>query len=283
MNYRHAYHAGNFADVFKHILLTRILLYLLHKESPLFYLETHAGAGLYDLTSDSAVQTMEWRNGIGRLLENPLPPPTILDLLQPYLDIVGSPYRRDRPALYPGSPILAQRLLRKQDRLTLCELHPVDVVALKRNLGRDARIKTIEIDGYTALKAYVPPKERRGVVLIDPPFEVAGEFGRLRDQLRVAYRKWSTGVYGVWYPLTDRQQASVLVEGLVNGEIEKILDLRLAIGRSGETSPAFVGCGMIVINPPFVLHQEAKILLPFLCDRLGQGKGQGWSIDWLSP
>jgi 23S rRNA (adenine2030-N6)-methyltransferase len=281
MNYRHAYHAGNFADVFKHILLTRILLYLVRKESPLHYLETHAGAGVYDLASDSAALTKEWRNGIGRLLEHPLPP-TILDLVHPYLDIVGAPYPIDRPAPYPGSPILAQRLLRRQDRLTLCELHPLDVVALKQSIGRDQRIKTIAIDGYTALKAYLPPKERRGAVLIDPAFEMADEFVRLRDQLGIAHRKWSTGVYAIWYPLTERQQASVLVDGLATAGIDKILSLQLEVGRSGPVTSALSGCGMIVINPPFSLEREAKIVLPFLCDRLRQGKGQGWSVEWLA-
>jgi len=281
MNYRHAYHAGNFADVFKHVLLVRMLLYLKRKDSPLHYLETHAGAGMYDLASDPALKTNEWRNGIGRLAACP-PKPPIVSLLQPYLEMVGAPYPTDQPAPYPGSPILAQRLLRTQDRLTLCELHPLDVLSLKASLGRDRRVNTIAIDGYTALKAYLPPKERRGLVLIDPPFEKPEEFMQLRDRLRIAHRKWSTGVYAIWYPLTDRQQAAVLVDGLVAAGIRQILGLSLQVGRAQTAAAALTGCGMIVINPPFSLEREARTLLPFLCDCLMQGNGQGWSVEWLA-
>jgi 23S rRNA (adenine2030-N6)-methyltransferase len=281
MNYRHAYHAGNFADVFKHVLLVRMLMYLKRKDSPLHYLETHAGAGIYDLAGDSALKTNEWRNGIGRLAACP-PKPPILDLLQPYLDRVGQPYPADQPAPYPGSPILAQRLLRRQDRLTLCELHPCDVLSLRASVGRDRRVKTIAIDGYIALKAYVPPKERRGLVLIDPPFEKPEEFIRLRDLVRLAHGKWSTGVYALWYPLTDRQQASVLADGLVAAGIRQILCLSLEVGRAPSAPAALTGCGMIVINPPFLLESEAKMLLPFLADCLMQGNGPGWSVEWLA-
>jgi 23S rRNA (adenine2030-N6)-methyltransferase len=280
MNYRHAYHAGNFADVFKHILLVRMLVYLQRKETPLFFLDTHAGSGRYDLADDRASRTGEWRDGIARL-SCPMPP-LITQLLQPYRDIIGPSDASGRPALYAGSPILAQRLLRAQDRLLLCEIHPSEVLALRSNVGCDRRVTVREIDGYTALKASVPPKERRGLVLIDPPFEVRDEFFQLITHLRGALRQWSTGIYAVWYPLKYPQLASAFANGLIAAGIRKVLRLRLAVGHTDETPDALAACGMIIINPPLAIEDEAKVLLPFLSDCLAQGVQRSWSVDWLA-
>ena len=202
MNYRHAFHAGNFADVFKHVLLTRLLAYLMRKDAALRYVDTHAGIGFYDLGDARAERTGEWRGGIGALASAlPQASPQVMDLLKPYLDCLGPLDAQGMPNLYPGSPAIAQHMSRKQDRLTLCELHAEDVKALKANIGRDKRAKVIAIDGYVALKAYVPPRERRGLVLIDPPFEDAREFERLASALPRAVEKWPTGTYALWHPV----------------------------------------------------------------------------------
>src|SRR5579862_1307606 len=170
MNYRHAFHAGNFADVFKHAVLTRILVYLGQKVAPYRVIDTHAGEGVYDLSGEKAEKTDEWRSGIGRLAEAN-PPPDIAALLAPYLDSVA-PLMHATPPLYPGSPALAQRLTRPQDRMVFCDAHPEVVAALKAQSQswRDQRVKIVEIDGYQALNAFLPPHERRGLVLVDPPF-----------------------------------------------------------------------------------------------------------------
>ena len=281
MNYRHAFHAGNFADVFKHALLTRIVLYLLKKDAPAFYLDTHAGIGLYDLSGEEASRTGEWRGGIARLATPG--PEAINALLRPYLDIVGPLDTHGMPTLYPGSPALVQALLRPQDRATLCDLHAVDAKLLHENIGRDKRMKVLEIDGYVALNAYLPPKERRGLVLIDPPFEQPNEFAHLADALASAHRKWATGLYALWYPLKDPQQTSKFVRKLAASSIRKILQLEIEIAAQGSDDAALYGTGMIVVNPPFQLEAEAKVLLPWLAKRLARDNHHKAHVDWLVP
>ena len=200
MNYRHAYHAGNFADVLKHAVLCRVLTHLRGKPGAFRVIDTHAGSGVYDLRSVEAGKTLEWRDGIGRLIGAELDAP-VRALLAPYLDAVAALNPSGALAVYPGSPALVRALLRPQDRLIACELEPQAAAALSRELSGDARAKAIAIDGWTALTAYVPPKERRGLVLIDPPFEQREEFSRLVQGLAAAHRKWPTGHYLVWYPI----------------------------------------------------------------------------------
>lgn len=181
MNYRHDFHAGNFADVFKHIFLTRILLHLGLKPAAFRYLETHAGSGIYDLLAAEAAKTAEWRDGAGSLASAKLSPDA-QELFWPYLQIVAPLLNSAQPR-YPGSPAIARALLRRQDKMLLCELHPRAWASLNANVGSDRRAKLIEIDGYTGLKAFIPPVERRGLVLIDPPFEDAGEFAKLAEAI----------------------------------------------------------------------------------------------------
>jgi 23S rRNA (adenine2030-N6)-methyltransferase len=214
MNYRHAYHAGNFADVVKHAVLCRVLTHLREKPAAFRIIDTHAGAGRYDLAGPEAGKTLEWRDGIGRLMGATLPPP-VGALLTPYLDAVAALNPDGRLARYPGSPVLAQALLRRQDRLIACELEPRAAAALERELAGDNRAKAIAIDGWTALTAYVPPTERRGVVLIDPPFEQPDEFARLGQGLAAAHRKWPTGIYLLWYPIKDPAEVQRFTRGLV--------------------------------------------------------------------
>ena len=194
MNYRHAFHAGNFADVLKHAVLALILSHLRRKDAPFRVIDTHAGIGLYDLEGDEASRTGEWRGGIGRLDEADIPA-GIAERLAPYLTVVGDIRRAHGPFIYPGSPEISRRLTRAQDRVVLIEKHPEDAALLAANMKRDQRVKVVELDGWTALKAYVPPPEKRGVVLIDPPFEEAGELARMARGVTAAWSKWRTGIY----------------------------------------------------------------------------------------
>ncbi len=236
MNYRHAFHAGNFADVFKHALLARVLTYLVQKPAPLRFIDTHAGIGIYDLSGDEASRTGEWRDGIGRL-DREAAPADIADLLAPYLDAVGPRGADGAWRTYPGSPGLAQWILRPGDRLSLCELHPADASTLKAQLGRDKRVQVLPIDGYAGLKALLPPPERRGLVLIDPPFETPDEFETLLSALLRATRIWSTGVYMLWYPLKNEAAVARFEKGLVASGLKRILQLHLTVAGRGNACP----------------------------------------------
>lgn len=274
MNYRHHYHAGNFADVFKHVWLTRILLYLAQKDTAFRYLESHAGIGLYDLASQAAQRTGEWQGGIGRLQAADLSPACRL-LLAPYLEVVGPIDAAQGRMLYPGSPAIAQALTRPQDRLTFCELHPEDVATLRVNLGRDARAKAIAIDGYVGLNACVPPKEKRGLVLIDPPFEAPDEMQRLAQVVARAHAKWPGGVYALWYPLKATQTSDWLAQQLQACGIDRLLRIELQVATPTEAN-RLLGCGLLVINPPHVLAQQAEVIMPELARILGEGQAGKW-------
>jgi len=278
MNYRHEFHAGNFADVFKHIFLTRILLHLAAKPTPFRYIETHAGSGIYGLSGPEAERTAEWRGGIGRLAAAKLPPDA-QSLVEPYLQIVAPLLNASEPR-YPGSPAVAGALLRRQDRMILCELHPPAFQSLKANLGFDARAKLIEIDGYTGLKAFIPPVERRGLVLIDPPFEDANEFTRLARAVEAAWRKWATGVYLVWYPVKDARQAAAFARTLAQAGVKPLLRIELQVDAVGPEA-GLVRSGLIVVNPPFRLDGEAERILPSLSRCLAD-RTPDYQIEWLA-
>ncbi len=285
MNYRHAFHAGNFADVFKHALLARILVYLTRKAAPLRFIDTHAGAGRYDLAGEEARRSGEWRDGVSRL-KDAEPPPPVAALLQPYLTALGPLDAQGRPAAYPGSPAIAQSLLRAQDRIALCELHPEERAALVARMGRDARLTIVEIDGFVALNAWLPPKERRGLVLIDPPYEAPSEPKRVAEALARALGKWPTGVYAAWRPIKDRRDDARFLNAVAAIGAPNILQLELDVGDIPPTanSPApLARAGLLVVNPPHVLIDDARALLPWLARRLAR-QGQGaWACSWLTP
>jgi 23S rRNA (adenine2030-N6)-methyltransferase len=280
MNYAHDFHAGNFADVFKHIFLTRILLYLAQKPAPFRFIETHAGSGLYDLAGPEAARGGEWRAGVLRLLSGPLDPAP-RELIQPYVDIVAPLVGAKTPS-YPGSPLIASASMRRQDRLIACELHPGAFERLQANLRADRRAKAIQIDGYVGLNAFIPPVERRGLVLIDPPFEDADELGRLAQALPAAARKWASGIFMLWHPVKDRAAADAFVDALGRGfaasGVATVLRLEIAVGAAEARAP-LARCGMIIGNPPFSLEAEARLILPGLCQRLG-GAHAEHLIEW---
>jgi 23S rRNA (adenine2030-N6)-methyltransferase len=282
MNYRHAFHAGNFADVVKHAVLCRMLAHLRQKPGAFRVIDTHAGAGVYDLAGPEAGRTGEWRSGIGRLLgeaAEPLPD-AARTLLAPYLDAVASLNPSGRLAAYPGSPALIQSMLRPQDRLVACELEPQAAAALARRLRGDPRAKAVAIDGWTALTAYVPPKERRGLVLIDPPFEQPDEFPRLAKGLEAAHRKWPTGSYLLWYPIKDATEVAAFARRLARLGIAKMLRVELIVATASPDL-ALRGCGLVAVNPLWTLHDELKLLLPALGAVLRRGTRADANVAWL--
>ena len=277
MNYRHAYHAGNFADVVKHAVLARIVAHLKEKPAAFRAIDTHAGAGLYDLTGPEATRTGEWRDGIGKLVAADLTPEA-RDLLAPYLDAIAA-FNPDALKVYLGSPVLLQQWLRAQDRLVACEKEPNAAHALGQSLRGDKRAKAITIDGYTALNAYVPPRERRGLVLIDPPFEQPDEFDSLAQGLAGAHSKWPTGIYALWYPVKDARDTQAFARRLTGLALPRTLQAELILpSREG-----LRGSGLVVVNPPWRLEGDLALLLPALFRALaGAEAGQQTTMRWLT-
>ncbi|MCX7685129.1 MAG: 23S rRNA (adenine(2030)-N(6))-methyltransferase RlmJ [Acetobacteraceae bacterium] len=260
MNYRHAFHAGNFADCVKHALLVALVSALCRKPAPFAVLDTHAGRGRYDLSAEAAGRTGEWRAGIGRLCgigEGPL---------SPWLGLVRA---AGFPPLYPGSPLLLRALLREQDRLILCEKHPEEAAALRAAMGRDRRVAVHERDGWEAIGALTPFAERRGLVLIDPPFEQPGEFARIAGAFRLLRRRFRAAVAAAWYPLKHRAPLREFEESLREAGLTDIVAAELTLREP--TDPARLnGCGMVVMNPPFGFGGEAQAILDALLPRLAQ-------------
>jgi 23S rRNA (adenine2030-N6)-methyltransferase len=261
MNYRHAFHAGNFADVVKHALLARVLAYLCQKDAAFRVIDTHAGAGLTDLASDEALRGAEWQDGIGRVWQHAFEP-DVAALLAPYLSAIAAFNPGNALKCYPGSPLLIRHWLRPQDRLIACELEPGAARALLRDLRGDTRVKAIAIDGWTALKAYIPPKEKRGLVLIDPPYEQQNELDRAADAVGAAHRKWPGGTILLWYPVKDQREIVRFVKKLAAMNLAKSLQIQLS--RTSPTGTRLRGTGLIVVNAPWTLQTDAQILLPAL-------------------
>lgn len=282
MNYRHAYHAGNFADVFKHAVLTLVLTYLALKPSAFRMIDTHAGEGLYDLSSVEAEKTAEWRRGIGSLVGAEAAP-DVQALLDPYLAIVA-PLLAGENSRYPGSPALAAALLRKQDRMIFCDAHPDVVRVLGSHMGRDKRVKIIEIDGFVGLGAFVPPVERRGLVLIDPPFEAKDEFARIVAGLDVALRKWPTGTYMIWFPIKDRAAVARFYQdmgdAIAKAGVRDALRLELWVDEVDPAQP-LVANGLVIVNPPHVLEAQARLIMRHLAHVMGVAGKAGHAVARL--
>lgn len=269
MNYRHIYHAGNFADVFKHIILMRVIAYLKQKDKPFFALDTHAGTGKYNLTSPQAQKTMEAAAGIGSLWNISNLPPAI----EAYLTLIRNvnPDPRKLTA-YPGSPLIIKALLRGADRMVANELHPEDTHILKKALGEDSRVKVENMDGYTCLKAFLPPDERRGVVLIDPPFEVTDEFARMVKGLRHAYTRWATGIYAFWYPIKSPADIHLFHQEIKALNIPRCVAFDFML-RPVTDPDVLNGCGMLLVNPPWTLREEIESLTPLLVRHMTDNEG----------
>jgi 23S rRNA (adenine2030-N6)-methyltransferase len=266
MNYRHAYHAGNFADVLKHATLALILGHLKSKDKPFCVVDTHAGSGHYDLHADQADRTGEWRNGIGRLWGQAGLPPE----LAAYIAAIRRLNRAGVGGLrwYPGSPRLVRILMRPDDRLIATELHPVEAQLLQREFAGDAQVIVKRMDGYQALKAFLPPAERRGLVLIDPPFEETNEFERLVRGFTEAHRRWAQGIFAMWYPIKDTAPVRAFHEAMIATGTRRILAVELML-RPAVYADRLNGTGLLLVNPPFTLADDLRRLVPYLAGLLG--------------
>jgi 23S rRNA (adenine2030-N6)-methyltransferase len=285
MNYQHAFHAGNFADVHKHAVLARILVHLRVKPAAFRVIDSHAGSGRYDLLASEPTRGGEWQDGIKKVWAalRPAAPLVSADseaaaLWAPYLDAVAALNPDGTLRTYPGSPVLAQALLRPQDRLIACELEPRAAASLKAVLRGDSRAKALAIDGWTALGANVPPKERRGVVLVDPSFEEAADFAQLSSAIAAAHRKWPTGIYMLWYPIKERTAPDALARRLRKLALPKMLRCEIMLGPP-RPDTGLIGSGLIVINPPFTLRPDLRLLLPALARILSPAATH--RLDWL--
>ena len=276
--YRHLFHAGNFADVFKHALLAQLVLGLAKKDKPFFCLDTHAGIGHYDLTHEWARKNAEYKSGISLVWARKDAPPE----MAPYLDAVRAENPDKKLNFYPGSPRIVRGLLRAHDRLALSELNKRDFEVLDKLCANDRQVQVRLLDGYQALKAFLPPPERRGLVFVDSSFDRAQEFKRLSDGFAEAHRKFATGVYALWYPLMDPIAMNAFERRVAATGIRKILQLELSVRNIG-ISGSVRGCGMLVVNPPFDFETAAKKILAWLWPVLAQdGEGEQ-RARWLVP
>jgi 23S rRNA (adenine2030-N6)-methyltransferase len=282
MNYRHAFHAGNFADVLKHVVLMMLVEHLKKKPAPFFYLDTHAGRGLYDLSEAQAQRSGEYKGGIGRLLD--VPASTLPPEVAAYVGLVRDSAGKGHSAItaYPGSPLLVARLRRPIDRLVLVESQHKEAAGLAATLGRARGVSVLESDGYSALRAQLPPRENRGLVLIDPPYETEAEFDRVLAGLEVTCQRWPTGTCCIWYPLTGRAGPRRFRRDLASSGIRKVLDVCLSV-LPEDAQVGMPGAGLVIVNPPWLLDERLSALLPALHRLLSpQGLG-GCRVEWLVP
>jgi len=277
LSYRHSFHAGNFADVMKHVVLVALLRYMTRKESPLCYIDTHAGAGGYDLHGEHARRTAESEEGIGRIyLAGDAPSP-----VSAYLELVRSFNGTGELLRYPGSPWIAAELLRKNDRLMLCELHGSDYPQLKRMFGKDRRVHCHAEEGYKFCIGLVPPAERRGLVLMDPSYELANEYQTAMATLGKLYRRFATGTYALWYPLLAERRTGTLQRAVERLGLRDVLNLQLIVADH-KSQPGMHGCGMILVNPPWTLRNDMELALPYLAGKLGRGVDSACRIELWS-
>lgn len=278
LSYRHSFHAGNHADVLKHIVQTLIIESLKEKEKPFLYLDTHAGAGRYQLTNTHATRTGEYLDGIARLWQQEEVPEVIL----PYLEAVAALNSSDELRYYPGSPLLAANLLREQDSLMLTELHSTDFPLLRTEFSRDPRVRVAREDGFGQLKSKLPPASRRGFALIDPPYELKQDYSAVVNGVVDGYRRFATGTYAIWYPVVHRQQIKRMLKELQATGIRKILQIELAV-KPDSDQLGMTASGMIVINPPWKLESQMKSVLPWL-HKILVPEGFGHTlVEWVVP
>ncbi|WNW13062.1 23S rRNA (adenine(2030)-N(6))-methyltransferase RlmJ [Pseudomonas sp. DTU_2021_1001937_2_SI_NGA_ILE_001] len=276
MNYRHAFHAGNHADVLKHIVLTRLIALMSRKEQPFAYIDTHAGIGLYDLQGDEATRTGEWVEGIGRLWDAPDLPAAAAG----YMEVLRHMNRKTGELrYYPGSPELARRLSREQDRVLLNEKHPEDGALLKDNMKYDRRVAVHLGEGWHVPRALLPVAEKRAIMLIDPPFEQLDELKRCSVALKEAIGRMRQTMAAIWYPIKDPRQLKRFYQDLAESGAPKLLRVELYV-HPLETPASLNGSGLAIASPPWGLEEELRELLPYLAEKLGQTQG-GWKMDWL--
>ncbi len=278
LSYQHAYHAGNFADVHKHWLLVLLLDALNRKDKPWCYLDTHAGRGVYSLDSAMAMKTAEWRDGVGRLLEKAEKAP---ESLRRYLQVVNENYSRNHEIkLYPGSPELARMLMRQGDQEVLCELHPQEFEHLKKHFRKYDNVHLHFRDGFEGILAMVPPPEKRGLVLIDPSYELKQDYQRISSYLEKLRKRWAGATVAVWYPVLAEERHQTLLEGVRKSSLDNVM--RSEIRRTG-AGKGMVGSGMLILNPPWKVDEEIESGWSFLVESLHLDSQQSVAVDWLKP
>ncbi|HGS4550693.1 TPA: 23S rRNA (adenine(2030)-N(6))-methyltransferase RlmJ [Vibrio cholerae] len=277
LSYRHSFHAGNHADVLKHIVQSLILNSLQQKEKPFVYHDTHSGVGRYDLTHEWSEKTGEYKQGIARVWQQDNIPAE----LDSYLDAIRQLNQGKTLRYYPGSPRVARAHLREQDRMVLTELHPSDYPLLEQEFHRDRQVSIYKEDGFARLKASLPPQERRGLVLIDPPYELAKEYRDVVRAIAQSYKRWATGIYAIWYPVVNRCDIDDMLEGLQGLDIRKILQIELGVAPD-TNERGMTASGMIVINPPWTLESQMQTILPFLKQAIAPATGH-YKVEWVVP
>lgn len=279
MNYRHAFHAGNHADVLKHVVLMMLVEHLEKKSAPFFYLDTHAGGGTYDLSLGESQRSGEYKQGIGRLLE--FPEQALAPEVRDYVRLVRECAGPGRSAItaYPGSPHIVLRRRRPTDRLVLAETHAREAQSLRTVTARQKLVSVIESDGYAAIRAQLPPRENRGLVLMDPPYESDDEFDRVYEALEQGVERWPTGMYCIWYPLTERAAPLRFRRNLERSGIRKILDCTLSV-MPADTPVGMRGSGLVIVNPPWQLDTRLAELLPDLHRLLVPEGSGGTTVEW---
>ncbi len=280
MNYRHAFHAGNHGDILKHIILARALSLMIAKDKPMAVLDAHAGIGRYDLSGVQATKTGEWQSGIAKLDDDFAP--DVEAVLEPYRNILAAMNLDGDGRYYPGSPEIASQMIRATDRLIANELHPVDAAELTKNYAAEKNILVKQLDYLQAVKSELPFRERRGLVLIDPPFEVLDETLRTAQALEFGYRRMATATFMIWYPVTTEEFAKQFVDTMRALKIPNMLWCELRI-KAAFAQGGLSGSGLIIINPPWTLENDLRILLPALAERLGLGDWGRGQVNWLTP
>ncbi|MCK2125784.1 23S rRNA (adenine(2030)-N(6))-methyltransferase RlmJ [Thauera aromatica] len=276
LSYRHAFHAGNHADVLKHVVLLELLAYFNRKDKPWQYIDTHAGGGCYALASAQAEKNAESADGIGRLwAREDLPEP-----IAAYVAAVRQFNPQGRLLFYPGSPALAMTVARSQDRLRLFELHPADFDSLQRTFAAErGRVQVSRADGFAALKSLLPPPSRRALALIDPPYELKEDYRRAVEVLRDAMRRFPTGTYALWYPMLSRAEARALPGRLAELGAQSWLEVRLAVRSPPRDGFGMFGSGLYIVNPPWVLPARLEAMMPWLVERLAIDEGAGFDLE----
>ncbi len=278
LSYRHIYHAGNHADILKHLVVSQICRHLIKKEAPFFYLDTHAGIGLYELNSNQAQLNQEFNTGIGLLMDKTdLPAP-----LEYFVDIVRELNPNGKLDFYPGSPKVVDYYLRQKDKMHLCELHPNDFPLLASVFPKKRVANVVKEDGFGAVKSMLPPPQKRGFVLMDPPYEVKKDYQTVVKALELGCKRFPQGTYAIWYPVLNRRQADNLLDAVAATKIRNTLLLELNI-RDTEKQRGMAGSGMIIVNPPWTLEKEAQEFLPYLCSALAEDDQAHYQIRWITP
>ncbi|MFZ4832416.1 23S rRNA (adenine(2030)-N(6))-methyltransferase RlmJ [Rouxiella sp. Mn2063] len=278
LSYRHSFHAGNHADVLKHTVQSLIIESLKEKEKPFLYLDTHAGAGRYQLSGEHAERTGEYLEGIARLWQRDDLPAE----LAPYMSVINHFNRNESLRYYPGSPLIARQLLREDDKLQMTELHPSDFPLLRSEFQKDDRARVSRADGYQQLKAQLPPPSRRGLILMDPPYELKTDYQDVVKAIQEGYKRFATGTYALWYPVVMRQQIKRMLRDLEATGIRRILQIELGV-RPDSDQRGMTASGMIVINPPWKLEQQMNNVLPWLLKTLAPEGNGHQLVKWVVP